>query len=108
MAEQASLDFEGFSQVIAKELGLTQQHVSRLADEDVNISSMEEFFCLKQRDLKELFPDFTMKQRIHFRLLKKQFQKEPHPSPVSHSTPKVRRYALRCSFNAWKGWCTYV
>ena len=94
MAENASFDSDGFSQVIAKELELTQQQVSRLSDKDVDISSMEEICCLKRKDLDELFPELTIKQKIRLEMLKKQFQKEP-PPPVPPSaglpsTPKVR------------------
>ena len=83
MAHKVSLDSEGFSQVIAKELDLTPQQVSRLADKDVDISSMEEFCCLEMEELDELFPGLTIKQKKCFRMLKKQ------------SPPKVCMYVRK-------------
>ena len=57
----ASLDSEGFNQVIAKELGLTQEDVVRsLANVGVQITSMEEFCCLKEKELDEVIPNLTL------------------------------------------------
>ena len=87
----ASLDSEGFSQVIAKELGLTQEAVVRgLANMGVQITSMEEFCCLKEKELEELIPNLTLKQRLLFRLLKKNVWKgSPISAAYTDSTPKV-------------------
>lgn len=98
MAHKVSLDSEGFSQLIAKKLDLTQQQVSRFTDKDADISSMEEFCCLKEEELDELLPGLEIKHKICFRLLKKQFQRESPPAGA-HSPPKVRTLL----FNVWKG-----
>ena len=87
----ASLDSEGFSQLIAKELGLTQEDVVRgLTNVAVQITSMEEFCCLKEKELDKLIPNLTLKQKLLFRLLKKKVWKEsPTSAADTVSTPKV-------------------
>ena len=87
----ASLDSEGFSQVIAKELGLTQEDVVRgLTNVGVQVTSMEEFCCLKEKELDELIPNLTLKQKLLFRLLKKNVWKgSPKSAADTDSTPKV-------------------
>lgn len=107
MAHKVSLDSEGFSQVIAKELDLTPQQVSRLADKDVDISSMEEFCCLKMKELDKLFPGLNIKQKKCFRMLKKRFEREPPPAGA-RSPPKVCTYVQKVLsplllFSVWKG-----
>ena len=87
----ASLDSEGFSQVIAKELGLSQENVVRgLTNVGVQITSMKEFCCLKEKELDELIPNLTLKQKLLFRLLKKNVWKgSPISTADTDSTPKV-------------------
>lgn len=83
MAHKVSLDSEGFLQEIAKALELTEQQVSRLKDEDVNISSMEEFYYLLEEDLENIFPGFktSYPQKVRYRRWKEQFQLLKHPPP---------------------------
>ena len=74
----ASLDSEGFCQVIATKLGLKQEDVvcGLIINTDDPISSMEEFCCLKEKELDERLPNLTCKQKRLFRLLKNKFWKE--------------------------------
>ena len=74
----ASLDSEGFCQVIATKLGLKQEDVVRglIINTDDPITSMEEFCCLKEKELDKRLPNLTLKQKRLFRILKNKFWKE--------------------------------